>query len=185
MSKENLEPNYSWLKTAPTTKMAEEALKYYGIKETYGKADNPTIMKWANELGQDVKNVYVADSVPWCGLFMGIVAKKAGKEVIQHPLWALNWGNFGVYAPVPMFGDILTFIRITENGKKAGHVGLYVGEDTDCYHVLGGNQSDKVCITRILKSRLYTARRPKYNNQPACVKKIILPPNGKLSVNES
>ena len=36
-----------------------------------------------------------------------------------------------------MLGDILTFKR---NG--GGHVGLYVGEDKDCYHVLGGNQGN-------------------------------------------
>ncbi len=185
MSKENLEKNYSWLKTAPVTKMIEEALRHYGIKESYGKANNPTIMSWANSLGQEVKQIYVADKVPWCGLFIGIVAKNAGKEVVKSPLWALNWGNFGSYTPTPMFGDVLTFIRITENGTKAGHVGLYIGEDVDCFHVLGGNQSDKVCITRIEKSRLYVARRPKYNNQPSCVKKVKLPPNGNISQNES
>jgi uncharacterized protein (TIGR02594 family) len=185
MSKENLEKNYSWLKTAPTTKMIEEALKYYGIKEAYGKADNPTLMAWASSLGQDVKEVFVADSVAWCGLFIGIVAKNSGKEVVKSPLWALNWGNFGNYAQIPMFGDVLVFTRITEEGKKAGHEGLYIGEDDDCYHVLGGNQSDKVCIARKLKSRLYVARRPNYNNQPICVKKVKLPTNGNISTNES
>ena len=153
MSKENLEKNYAWLKTAPVTKMVEEALKFYGIKEAYGKANNPTIIAWANSLGQEVKQIYEADSIAWCGLFIGIVAKNAGNEVVQSPLWALNWGNFGVYAPIPMFGDVLVFTRITEIGTKAGHVGLYIGEDTDCYHVLGGNQSDMVCIKRIPKSR--------------------------------
>lgn len=185
MSKENLEKNYSWLKTAPTTKMVEKALEHYGLKETYGKANNPKIMEWANSLGEDVKQIYVADSVPWCGLFIGIVAKNAGKEVVKSPLWALNWGNFGVYSPVPMFGDVLVFIRITETGSKAGHVGLYIGEDNDCYHVLGGNQSDKVCITRIPKSRLYVARRPKYTNQPECVKKVKLPTSGNISKKEN
>lgn len=38
-----------------------------------------------------------------------------------------------------------------------GDVALYVGEDAGAYHCLGGNQSDKVCITRIAKSRLSCA----------------------------
>ena len=41
-----------------------------------------------------------------------------------------------------------------------GHVGFYVGEDSTAYHVLSGNQFDKVGITRIDKSRLVAIRWP-------------------------
>jgi len=41
-----------------------------------------------------------------------------------------------------------------------GHVGFYAGEDERAYHVLGGNQSDSVSITRIPKDRLLEARWP-------------------------
>ena len=77
-----------------------------------------------------------------------------------------------------MFGDVLVFVRTTADGSKAGHVGLYIGEDDTAFHVLGGNQDDKVCIKRILKSRLYTVRRPQYNNLPANIKKIFLENSG-------
>ena len=62
---------------------------------------------------------------------------------------------------------------------------LYVGEDATCYHILGGNQSDRVCIVRKDKSNLYIARRPDYNNQPANVRQILLPESGELSSKES
>ena len=99
---------------------------------------------------------------------------------MKDPLWALNWGNFGVHTKQPMLGDVLVFIR---NG--GGHVGLYVGEDAEAYHVLGGNQSDSVCFTRIAKARLYTARRPEYNLQPANVRVVTLAKSGAVSVNEA
>jgi uncharacterized protein (TIGR02594 family) len=127
--------------------------------------------------GQNLKVVTEGHFVPWCGLFMGYVAKESGINEVDEPCWPLHWENFGVGVEVPMLGDILIFIRLSENRKKAGSLGLYIGEDKDCYHVLGGNQDEKVCITRILKSRLYVARRPKYKEVPDCVKKISLPSN--------
>lgn len=56
-----------------------------------------------------------------------------------------------------MLGDALTFKR---NG--GGHVGIYVGEDSTCYHVLGDNQSNMVCITRIEKTRCSGIRRTEW-----------------------
>jgi uncharacterized protein (TIGR02594 family) len=89
---------------------------------------------------------------------MAVVAERAGKEIPKHPLWALSWSAFGAKpaldrdrgSPAAALGDVLVFVR---NG--GGHVGLYVGEDASAFHLLGGNQSDRVCITRLAKSRLY------------------------------
>jgi hypothetical protein len=46
--------------------------------------------------------------------------------------------------------------------KRAGggHVGFYVGEDKDAYHILGGNQSDMVSVARVAKDRHVDARWP-------------------------
>jgi uncharacterized protein (TIGR02594 family) len=173
-----LPAQYAWLSKEDGPKMLVEALKLFGTVEGAGSKDNPTILAWAAEIG--LASTYSHDSIPWCGLFIGVVAKRAGKEPADSPLWALSWADFGKAAPVPMLGDVLTFKR---NG--GGHVALYVGEDAGAYHVLGGNQSDQVCITRIAKSRLYKARRPFYTVQPANVRKVSLGANGKLSTNES
>jgi uncharacterized protein (TIGR02594 family) len=180
-----LPDKYKWLTKEGGPKMIVEALRHYGTLETKGKGNNPDITKWADEIGGDVDKVFVADEIPWCGLFMAIVAKRTGKPFPAAPLWALNWGNFGKHSPIPMLGDVLVFVRKTSTGARAGHVGLYVGEDSAAYHVLGGNQSDAVTISRIAKNRLYTARRPVYTLQPANVRKIILSTSGVLSTNEA
>jgi uncharacterized protein (TIGR02594 family) len=174
-------PAYGWLTTlAPLPRMVAEALKLFGTVEAAGAANSPTIMGWADEVGGKVDEAYRADSIPWCGLFIAVVAKRAGKTVPDGPLWALNWAKFGVSAGQPMLGDVLTFIR-----PGGGHVALYVGEDADAYHVLGGNQSDQVCFTRIDKKRLHRVRRPLYMNQPATVRPYILKGGGALSRDEA
>ena len=179
-----LEQKYKWLLKETGPLMVTKALDLIDTKELSGKENNPVIIKWAKEVNDDIAKVYTADEIPWCGLFMAVVAKRANKQVVKDPLWALNWGNFGKYTPQPMLGDVLVFVRKDAQGRKAGHVGLYVGEDKDCYHVLGGNQSDQVCVTRILKTRLYTARRPNYNIQPKNVRVIKLSSDGAVSTNE-
>jgi uncharacterized protein (TIGR02594 family) len=175
-----LPSRYAWLAREPGPKMIVEALKLFGTMEKPGAANNPTIVAWAKEVGGEVTDVFKADSIPWCGLFMAVVAKRAGKEPPQHPLWALSWSAFGAKSAAPALGDVLVFVR---NG--GGHVGLYVGEDASAFHVLGGNQSDRVCIARIAKARLYAARRPIYRVQPANVRPIRLEATGALSLNEA
>lgn len=176
-----LPPAYRWLTSlAQSPRMIDEALRLYGIAEVPGAANNPSIMAWAKELGGDVARQYGADSVPWCGLFAGIVAKRAGKPLPVTPLWALSWATFGVDSPSPGLGDILVFKR-----AGGGHVGFYVAEDATTFHVLGGNQGDKVSIIRIARDRLYASRRPAYNTQPSSVRPYRLAAGGQISTNEA
>lgn len=179
-----MEEFYSWLTSEPGPLMIKRALELYNVIEAPGKKNNPIILNWSKEVGGNVEDIYKADEIPWCGLFMAVVAKRALKKVVKDPLWALNWSTFGKHIDVPMLGDVLVFVRKTSEGKKAGHVGLYIGEDKTHFHVLGGNQSDKVCITRIDKKRLYVARRPNYKKQPDNVRIIRLSSKGKISKNE-
>jgi uncharacterized protein (TIGR02594 family) len=167
-------------KLAPLPRMVTEARPLLGTLEKPGLANNPTILAWAKELG--LEHGYTADSVPWCGLFMALVAHRAGKAPPLNPLWALNWCHFGLPAGQPCLGDVLVFMR---NG--GGHVGMYVGEDhAGYYRVLGGNQSDKVCVERIAKSRLHDARIPPFNiGMPESRHPIILDGWGRISENEA
>ena len=183
---------WHWLLNEDGPKMIVEALQHYGILEKVGKGSEPDITEWAKELLID--NIYTDDDIPWCGLFIAIVAKRSGKlvvnkdgklayefegkEVIKHPLWARDWLNFGDKITTPMLGDILVFKR-----NSGGHVGLYVGETDTSYAVLGGNQSNSVTIAWIAKNRLLGARR-KYVNQPQNVRVIKLKKSGQLSTNE-
>ena len=185
ISAEKLAKPYQWLASEPGPKMLLEALSHYGTLEHRGPDNNPDITAWAKEIGGSVAEVYTADEIPWCGLFMAICAKRAGYALPKDPLWALNWSSFGVGQQVAMLGDVLTFIRKTNTGAKAGHVAMYVGEDEVAYHVLGGNQSDCVCVTRIAKNRLYAIRRPQFRiGQPPNVRRVMLGITGKLSSNE-
>ena len=172
---------YSWLLAQdPLPRTVAEGLKLLGTVETPGRADNPIIMSWAKEVG--VTSIYSGDEVPWCGLFMAVVAKRAGKDLPATPLWARDWLNFGrklKFWEAASLGDVLVFGR---NG--GGHVGIYIGEDSGAYYVLGGNQSNKVSIVRIAKNRLLGVRRPIYQNQPATVKPHKLAVGGRLSTNE-
>ena len=78
-------------------------------------------------------------------------------------------------------GVVLVFQRV----GGGGHVGFYVAEDGHAFHVLGGNQSDAVTITRIAKARCITFRRPIYREQPKSVKAYRVAASGSLSVNEA
>lgn len=159
-------------------KIVQEAISLLGTRETPGPANNALILKWAQYCG--LSNTYSADSVPWCGLFVAYVVKKGGKTPVAQPLWARNWSHFGSASPSPSLGDILVFVR-----EGGGHVGIYIAEDDTAYHVLGGNQSDAVTITRIAKSRCVAVRRPPYNNKPESVKPYHVAGTGALSTNES
>ena len=89
-----LPPAYGWIDDLrPLPRILEEARKLYGTFEVPGPADNPAILGWAKETG--LSKVYNDDAIPWCGLFMAVVAKRAGKPVVEGPLWARNWTKFG------------------------------------------------------------------------------------------
>jgi uncharacterized protein (TIGR02594 family) len=122
--------------------MIVEALKEYGTLEAPGEADNPKIIGWqaeieAAELGRVYAGVYRHDAIPWCGLFMAIIAHRANIErrPERNPprlyLSALEWASFGVSVPkgAAALGDVLVFKR-----KGGGHVGLYVGHDASAFH---------------------------------------------------
>lgn len=167
---------YAWLDREPGPRMLREALNLYGVKETLGENDNPVILDWAKECG--IKN-YIHDSTAWCGLFMAVVAKRAGKPIPENPLWARNWCGWGEPSAKEL-GAVLVFSR----AGGGGHVGEYVGEDAEYYHVLAGNQDDCVCVMRLRKSRLIGCRAM-YKNKPANVRPVWLISDGAVSTNEA
>ncbi|MCZ8086246.1 MAG: TIGR02594 family protein [Brevundimonas sp.] len=175
-----LPPAYRWIdEVRPLPRMVAAACQLYGTIETPGSADNPVILDWAKEAG--LSKAYSSDAVPWCGLFMALIAKRAGKAAPAKPLWARSWSRFGIASPQAALGDVLVFSR----AKGGGHVGLNVGEDETAFHVLGGNQSDAVSITRIARTRCIAIRRPIYRVQPASVAPIHLAASGAISTNEA
>lgn len=134
-----------------------EARRLLGTRETPGKASNPTIMDWASGLDQ----WYPGDDVAWCGLFVAHCMAVGAPDEPQdfNRLGAREWLKFG--APcAPSVGAIAVFWRTHPTKSWHGHVGFVVGGDRDTLHILGGNQSDAVTITRISKTRLLGCRGP-------------------------
>jgi uncharacterized protein (TIGR02594 family) len=154
------------------------AYELNGTKEFAGKTNNPTILGWAKKLGGWFASFYKEDSIPWCGLFVAHCVKQAGFPVQGDALSALGWSDYGVSCE-PSLGAIMVFER-----PGGGHVGFYVGEDKDAYHILGGNQSDMVCISRVAKNRHVQTRWPS-TYPPPKTGRIFLKAKTILSRNEA
>lgn len=166
--------------SAPLLPWYEEAKRYQGLTEVAGSGNNRTIIGWAKKLGGWVADYYAADSIPWCGLAMAnwISTTLPDEPLPGNPLSALAWSKFGI-ACEPQPGAILTFSR-----DGGGHVGFYVSEDADYFHVLGGNQSNKVNVTKVAKSRLKASRWPKTAPAPTG-QRVKAAFSGTVSTNEA
>lgn len=134
-----------------------EARRLLGTREVRGKGNNPIIMEWANELDQ----WYPGDDVPWCGLFVAHCMDHGAPEEPQdfNRLGARAWRAFGKRVE-PSAGCIGVFWRTHKTKSGNGHVAFILGEGSDYYVILGGNQSDDVTITKIAKDRLLECRAP-------------------------
>jgi peptidoglycan hydrolase-like protein with peptidoglycan-binding domain len=104
--------------------------------------------------------------------------RKVGLHEVVNPYWARNWLKFG--EPVDMvLGAVCVFSR-----GSGGHVGFVAGHDTTYLHVLGGNQSNRVSIAKLAKSRLLGLRWPSTggNSGPALPRTSL---NTTISTNEA
>lgn len=141
-----------------------DAKRLMGLREIPGPKSNSTIMDMAKRLGGWVGNYFTDDDIPWCGLFVAnSIATTLPKEPLPaNPLGAKNWVKFGIDS-ARCLGAIMVFER-----SGGGHVGFYAGEDRTHFHILGGNQSNSVSITRIAKNRLVPGgvRWPRTGEQP-------------------
>ena len=160
---------YAWLAKEGAPQLLVQALKLYSVREVPGAKHNPTILGWLKKLAFSwIKD----DETPWCGTSLAYAAVEAGVAMrnpeMPRAFWWKDWGN---PAPVPMLGDVLVF--------TISHVGIYVGEDSTHFHVLGGNQNNAYNITRFPKAWLLAARRTVWKiAQPANVRRVWLKADG-------
>ena len=155
-----------------------------GTAEIVGRANNPEIMRWADELDLTYPN----DETPWCGLFVGhCIAATLPDEVLpNNVLLARAWQQFG-RPTKPRLGAVLVFWRGSRT-SWSGHVGFYVGETNTHYVVRGGNQSNKVSDMRLAKGRLLEARWPLTSPDTAGAPPVDLdvdPDDAPISENEA
>lgn len=190
----NVPSRWQWLlHMEQLPRIVAEGLKEYGTLETPGTRNNPVIIKWADEVAachHSTYNDWAADwynkdSVPWCGLYMAVIAcrsaaGKANRFPVNSYLSALAWAGFGLAVDWRnlnniICGDVAVFSR-----EGGGHVGIIIGVSTDGKYlvVLGGNQSDAVNIKMISIARLYSVRRIPYNIQPLGAKHIRIDNTG-------
>lgn len=164
------------VKELPWITTAEELI---GTVEIPGSKSNPRIITWAKEIGGWIGNYYENDDIPWCGLFVAWCMKANDISInIDNPLSAVAWNKFGNKTE-PCYGCVMVFTR-----SGGGHVGFYASEDADSYHILGGNQSNQVNITKVSKTRYLGARWPDgfdHLKVPGRIKRTF---DGKLSTNE-
>jgi uncharacterized protein (TIGR02594 family) len=120
-------------------------------------------------------------NVPWCGLFVATCEAATVPDAARpsNPLSALAWLGAGEMV-TPCLGARMHFRR-----SGGGHVGYYIAEDDEAYHIRGGNQSNRVSDTRIAKSRFAGARWP-HGPVPKSARPVRVTPGGSpLSRNEA
>jgi uncharacterized protein (TIGR02594 family) len=133
-----------------------------GTREIVGPKHSPVIMGWIARLGAKILGIKVTDDeTPWCGTFMAHVMNESGIAPPPVAVRASSWGTWGRALAGPRLGCVLIFTR-----QGGGHVGLYVGERSDAYRVLGGNQGNAVSETWIAKNRLATGGIRWPNGEP-------------------
>lgn len=153
----------AWLsaggKPAPAQSSGElpwmaEAKRVLGRHEV---RDNSWLRTW---LKSDGRTLGDPAKLPWCGDFvetcirLALPSEPLPGALGQNPYWARNWLMLGTLTK-PTYGAVLVFER-----GSGGHVGFAVGQDSTCFHVLGGNQSNAVTVARIEKVRFLGARWP-------------------------
>jgi uncharacterized protein (TIGR02594 family) len=126
---------------------------YIGVAEVPGPRHSATITGWLVKL----KAWWRDDETPWCGAFVAHCLQANGLAV--PPAWyrAKAWATWGrsLYETELVPGAVLVFER-----QGGGHVGFYVGETPTAYVVLGGNQGNRVSVSRIPRERCIARRWP-------------------------
>jgi len=130
------------------------ALKEYGITEIQGHEDNVRILQYFKDIGHAwVKD----DETAWCSAFLNWCCLQSGLER-SGKLDARSWLNVGQKIDNPEPGDVAVFWRESLKSWK-GHAGIYINKKGFGINVLGGNQSNKVCIRGYPVEQLLGYRR--------------------------
>ena len=132
------------------SKLLKIALSQAGLKEIYGKEDNPEILKYFDELGFNGSKL--KDETSWCAAGLNWALKKAGLPY-QNTLNARSFLNIGEETKTPKVGDICILWREDPKSWK-GHVGIYLREDNQYVWLYGANQANQWGINAFYKNRV-------------------------------
>ncbi len=132
----------------------EIAEREIGVKEVVGSGDNPRIVEYLRSTTLDAPSAS-NDETPWCSAFTNWCVESSGYAGTDSA-WARSWLHWGQKTTSPRVGSIVVFTR----GANSGHVAFFVSRTATQIKVLGGNQSDSVCIQNYPASRLLGFRDP-------------------------
>lgn len=132
---------------APDTSFAEmlsQAQKYTGLHEVKHNK------KLRAALGINPART------PWCGHFMGLIARTVGRKPPESYGIARSWLRFG--APVRLAyakpGDV-----IVVRAGRSYHVGILAALSKSRAQVIGGNQSGRVQLSYFSRGQVVAVRR--------------------------
>jgi uncharacterized protein (TIGR02594 family) len=131
------------------------AQRYIGVKELSGTHNHPLISWW---LSLCYYSLDAPDEIPWCSAFVNGIAWELRLPRSKSAA-ARSWLNVGI--PVFMHdarvGDIVIFKR--NDNPAQGHVGFYAGIEGSNVIILGGNQSNSVCLAKFPQGDVLGVRR--------------------------
>ncbi|MBX5212979.1 MULTISPECIES: TIGR02594 family protein [unclassified Rhizobium] len=94
----------------------------------------------------------------WCGAFLAFVAKRSSRQPPANPNMAVSWKSFGkpVFFRSAKRGDVV----VIRSGRRF-HVSLFDHFDQRRQYVylFGGNQSNRVQLSRYRASSVVAVRR--------------------------
>lgn len=137
------------------TDIIEILLSQYGTAEVFGADNNPQIIDYFHEIGE---NWVDDESTPWCSAFANWVCMKCGYERSKK-LTARSWLLIGEETHEPEIGDIVVLSR----GKNSwqGHVTFFIRDIGGYIYCLGGNQNNQVTISLYTKEKVLGYRKLK------------------------
>lgn len=127
------------------------AIKELGVKEKNG-GEESRIIEYHSATSLRAK----IDEVPWCSAFVCWVLKTSGYANTNSAM-ARSYLNYGEKLSKPEYGCIVILKR---GSFPNGHVGFYNSETATHIEILGGNQGDKVCLSKFKKEDVLDYRWP-------------------------
>lgn len=100
------------------------------------------------------------DETPWCSSFVNWVMNKAGYSTTKNA-GARSWMKWGKEIKEPKEGAITIIYRSPRKAdsrmtSSGNHVAFFISQTPTHLYLLGGNQSDKVKVSKFLKSAYST-----------------------------
>lgn len=127
------------------------AMRYSGVAlERPGTQDHPLIQWWLSLCGQPLD---AHDEIPWCSAFASGMAWEC-RLPRSKSLSARSWLEVGTPIRLAAATPGYCVVILNRGGSPSptatgpGHVGYFAGIEDQFVLLVGGNQGDKVCVSR-------------------------------------